>query len=177
MSRACDSIHRDLLMKILQSFLEEDETRMIQVLLTNTELTVRLGMTLSRPFLTNVETSQGESLSPLLFLIYLEAALRELRSLYEESIAEIIYADDVDFVFSDRSALARLLEIAPGKLGKWFLKINSDKTEVVEILRSDTQLIETRRLSKKLGSLLGDREDIMRRKTLAAVALKTFMKN
>ncbi|XP_029653892.1 uncharacterized protein LOC115227110 [Octopus sinensis] len=37
--------------------------------------------------------------------------------------------------------------------------------------------MEKWRLSKKLGSLLGDREDIMRRKLLAAVALKSVMKD
>ncbi|XP_029657695.1 uncharacterized protein LOC115231953 [Octopus sinensis] len=177
MSRAFDSIHRDLLMRVLRSFLDEDAIRMIQVLLAKTDLTVRLGTTSSRSFPTNVGTPQGDSLSPLLFVIYLEAALRELRGLYDKSITEVIYADDVDFVSTDKSALLRLLEIAPDKLGEWFLIMNTDKTDVVDVSRSDTQTMEKWRLSKKLGSLLGDREDIMRRKLLAAVALKSVMKD
>ncbi|XP_029657825.1 uncharacterized protein LOC115232100 [Octopus sinensis] len=103
-------------MRVLKGFLNEDDIRIIRVLLTKTEVTVHFAKTSSRSavlkcgpqdffdsrsFLTNVGTPQNDSFSPLLFVIYLEAALRELRSLYEGPITKIIYADDVDIVSTD----------------------------------------------------------------------------
>ena len=51
--------------------------------------------------LANVGTPQGDSLSPVLFIVYLETALREIREINktEEGIpTEMAYADDVDFI-------------------------------------------------------------------------------
>ena len=53
------------------------------------------------PFLANVVTTQGASLSPILFIVYLETALREIRKINrieEEIPTEMAYADDVDFI-------------------------------------------------------------------------------
>ena len=51
------------------------------------------------------------------------------------------------------------------------LTVNVDKTEKIVIKRGE-RLEEFWRKSKKLGSLLGDEEDILRRKTLARNALR-----
>ena len=53
------------------------------------------------PFLANVGTPQGDSLSPVLFIVYLETALRKIREInrIEEGLpTEKAYADDVDFI-------------------------------------------------------------------------------
>ena len=53
------------------------------------------------PFLANVGTPRGDSLSPVLFIVYLETALREIREInrIEERLpTETAYADDVDFI-------------------------------------------------------------------------------
>ena len=57
------------------------------------------------PFLTNIGTPQGDSLSPVLFIIYLEQALKNVRSTLDSPSNtteadlpnEIVYADDIDF--------------------------------------------------------------------------------
>ena len=52
------------------------------------------------------------------------------------------------------------------------LYVNDSKTEVLEIKRGDKET-ETWRQSTKLGSILGDVEDISRRKQLAVAAFQT----
>ncbi|XP_029654183.1 uncharacterized protein LOC115227525 [Octopus sinensis] len=155
---------------------------MVRALLIDTELTVKIGPVQSRSFKTSIGTPQGDSISPVLFIVYLEAALRDLRKLVKStSITEVIYADDVDFLSHDKSTLEELLNIAPQALEKWFLKVNIEKTEYVTINREANRTDEKGRNSKKVGTLLGDSEDIMRRKMLSTVALNklrtTWLRN
>ncbi|XP_029655747.1 uncharacterized protein LOC115229553 [Octopus sinensis] len=170
MSKAFDCVRRDLLIGVLESFLEVDEVRMIQLLLAKTELLFVLGQSLPGGS-KRMSTRLKEIFSPLLFVIYLEAALRDLRIFYNDSITEIVYADDVDFASDNIDDLIHLLNNFPRMLNKWFLIINTSKTEVTEIKRMDTRIGETWWNVKKLGSLLGDSEDISRRKMLAPAAL------
>eukprot|EP00117_Sycon_ciliatum_P038405 scpid60702/ scgid28546/ len=62
---------------------------------------------------------QGDGLSPVLFTVYLEAALRDLRSVLpprpaadEHLPAETAYADDVDFISTSKAYLDQLLLLA-----------------------------------------------------------------
>ena len=77
------------------------------LLLANTSLTVRFNGILTQPFESNIGSPQGDALSPILFAIYLEYALRQLRingpqrprvDLDTDIPLEAIYADDVDFI-------------------------------------------------------------------------------
>ena len=68
-SKAFDTIRRDLLMSVCESFLDEDELRMIRLLLANTSLSTRVSRTLSKSFDTTIGTPYGDSLSPILFSI------------------------------------------------------------------------------------------------------------
>ena len=74
LSRAFDTIRRDK-----QSFLDEPELRMIRFLLAATSLEPRLSTGDCHAFASTIGTPQCDSLSPVLFTVYLEAALRDLR--------------------------------------------------------------------------------------------------
>ena len=54
-------------------------------------------------FETSIGTPQGDALSPVLFTVYLEIALRkyiEMSQLERSALHQIIcYADDTDFIF------------------------------------------------------------------------------
>ena len=113
MTSAFDTIQRTTMIEILESFLDEDEVRIIRVLLSNTVLEIKTHDVPSDPFTTNIGSPQGDGLSGCLFTIYLEKALRTLRSkldnrqiIQEHCYAtnvekiipdELIYADDADF--------------------------------------------------------------------------------
>ena len=168
MSAAFDTINRD----ILKDIVEEDELRLIQFLLSNTYINTRINNAdINAPFTSNVGTPQGDGLSPVLFTIYLEHALKEVRTVIakpksplEEKIPrEIAYADDVDFVgleYIDIDAVQRTLH-------KFNLKVNIGKTDKASLSKNE----DTWRSTKKVGSLMGDKEDMERRKQLSNAAL------
>ena len=142
LSRAFDTIRRDKLLDTLQSFLGESELRMIRFLLADTSLQPRLSTGDCMAFATTIDTPQGDSLSPVLFTVYLEAALRDLRSRLpmrppEDAVLplDVEYADDTDFISTSRSFLDDIERIAPPCLAEWSLTINGSKTERTSISR------------------------------------------
>ena len=173
MSRAFDTISRTKMMNILRVDvgLEDDELRMCQLLLANTTLQVRLEEVLSNPFKTTIGTPQGDGLSPILFIIYLERALKDVRNkappkpIEDKDIpSEAIYADDTDFISKNAEYLKKLEAIIPNSIGAYDLVANASKWERTKITQdTDDQWKKV----KKLGSLLGDEEDIQRRMHLA----------
>ena len=72
---------RSKLLEILESIVDEDELRMIRVLLSNTTLEIKVNSdeVISVPFHTHIGSQQGDGLSGKLFTIYFEALLRKLR--------------------------------------------------------------------------------------------------
>ncbi|GFS21666.1 very-long-chain enoyl-CoA reductase [Elysia marginata] len=150
MSAAFDTINGKELLTILKEIVEEDELRIIQCLLSETTLDVKVnGSTLETPFTTNIGTPQGDSLSPVLFIIYLENALKDIRSAHNSSQqrahcmpSEIIYADDIDFIGTESISVGDI----ENNLKTHYLKVNLDKTEHT-CVRKDT---EEWKISKKL---------------------------
>ena len=83
---------------------------------------------------------------------------------------ELTYADDCDFITEDIKTKEFIEQQAAPTLQKGNLFVNQDKTEITTLKRENHKN-ETWRTVKKLGSLLGDSEDISNRKKLASVAL------
>ncbi|GFO19390.1 very-long-chain enoyl-coa reductase [Plakobranchus ocellatus] len=80
MSAAFDTINRTKLLEILRDIIDEDELRIIRFLLSETTIDVKInGANDPMPFTTNIGTLQVDSLSPVLFIVYLEHALRDIR--------------------------------------------------------------------------------------------------
>ncbi|KAK3795533.1 hypothetical protein RRG08_036860 [Elysia crispata] len=172
MSAAFDTIDRNQLLNIIATIVNEDELRIIRFLLSNTKIKTRInGATKTNTFISNVGTPQGDSLSPVLFIVYLEHALKEVRTTlprpivkYEKEIPnEIAYADDVDFIGQDYVNINEIQET----LHKYQLKVNTDKTEFTALSKNE----EDWKNAKKVGSLIGDLEDVERRKQLSTAAL------
>ena len=180
LSRAFDTIDRMKLLEILRDFLSLDEIRMVALLLRDTTMQLRFNQVLYKAFETNIGITQGDGLSPLLFNIYLEAAIRDLAkclNLEEELVKVLVaYADDADFR-TEHIYLIDLLEAkAPAILKKWNLQMNLSKSEFTHVEKRSSRTDEHWRNVKKLGSLLGDTEDVLRRKNLARAALSRMWK-
>ncbi|OWY97257.1 Endonuclease Reverse transcriptase, partial [Phytophthora megakarya] len=171
LSRAFDTVNRDKLLSVLEDIVNNDEMRLIRLLLRGTNLSLRLdNSTLLSPFESNT------------------AALRDLASELgtdHDLLADmIVYADDADFVCRQPEIAALIEAQAPAILAKWSLQMNTTKTEHTEILRSPTacstrisrKIHEAWRNTRKLGSLLGDTEDLSRRKNLASAAFHRLWK-
>ena len=142
MSRAFDTIDRAKLMTILKDEvqLDDDELRMCLSLLANTQLKVKIDEILSDSFATTIGTPQGDGLSPILFAVYLESALRQVRKeagpRRNEDAGlplEAIYADNVDFMSKCPSYLQQLEALIPPNIGHYSLIANASKWERTEI--------------------------------------------
>ena len=180
MSKAFDTISRVRLIDILSTVIDHDELHIIQCLLTDTTIKVKLNNILSQPLVTHNGTPQGDSLSPVLFTVYLEAALRLIRERLSPRPAldiqlqlpnETAYADDVDFISTSLQYLHDNQPILSSSLAEYNLKMNEAKTEYTTIKREKDRVDERWRNTVKLGSMLGVEEDISRRKRLATCAL------
>ena len=147
LSQAFDTICHDKLLEVLQSFLDEPELRMIRFLLAATSLEPRLSTGDCHAFASTIGTPQVHSLSPVLSKVYLEAALRDLRSCLPprppadtKLPLDVEYADDIDFISYSRPYLNEIERIAPACLAEWSLQINAAKTERTSVSRQVDQL-------------------------------------
>jgi|GEM_PF-4699558 len=199
MSKAFDSVNRNTLLQDLKNYIQPDELHIISILLHDVDLTVRCGKTKGEKFSTNKGIPQGDSLSPVLFTLYLSRALaieQDERQTYEHSYAKAYcqnlqnipielegheysknkrdnfsidqqFADDIGWASTSNDDIDFIKNTVPEKLQERHLKINEDKTEEYEIKRDGN---ENWKKCIYLGSMLGNEEDINRRKQLAMTA-------
>ena len=66
-------------------------------------------------FMTNIEFSQSDALSPVLFTVYLEACMKQIRLTYPADTYELIYADEVNFISTDSIKIDEIEE----RLRRW----------------------------------------------------------
>ena len=153
MSAAFDTIDRATLLNILETIIEEDELRLVRFLPSNTCLIIRIGGTKEEnKFTSNIGTPQGDSLSPILFVVYLENALKEVRPLLPQPVTEsektipneIAYADDVDFIARERIDVTQIYRV----LKRYNLEVNVDKTEYTIMDRNESSWKSTKKKSE-----------------------------
>ncbi len=196
MSRAFDTIKRSKTLDVLhQAGCNDDELRLVRLLLADTRLKVRVKMAHSAEFETTIGSPQGDGLSPVLFTCYLAAALSSVR---ESSTRpnppisslgmplEMEYADDVDFIDEEKQPLEDLLPTAAEQLKDVNLFMNKAKTEFTHVLLADTQEVdeddvplrgkEKWRKSRILGSLLCSSTDITARCIMGNIAFHSYWK-
>ena len=167
MSKAFDTISRPKLLTVMSDITGPDEVCLIHHPLYNTSISVKIGSSLTLPFYsTIIGTPQGDGLSPVLYICYLEAALQECRTcLPPRPIADMTlphetsYADDISLYSTSKQWLDASLPLIANGLDKWSLCVNKEKTEWIRVTSASKEY----RVSKQLGSLLGEEEDVRRR--------------
>ena len=196
MSKAFDTIDRSRLLNILNARgISEDNDTLIKILLSNTSLQVKQGKNIAREFKTNRKVPQDNGLSPILFTLYLDEALKKIDrkidqpntinepstiALHDHDFAKryrsclrshLEYADDVDFLCDSEEEAKEILQIAKNVLMKYNLTINEAKTEIIKYTK-DADL----RKVKKRGTILVEVAEFKRRKQLAALAMIRYQK-
>ena len=158
------------------------ELRLIRALLAETTLMAKIQGQLGKRFTTLMGIPQGDALSPVLFVVYLEAAMREVRALFStqgvgcyvssdwfNDVMEAAYADDVDFICVEESRLQERLDKVIAVFVKYNLKVNETKTEKISIDK-DMRLTGY----KKLGSHVDPGTDLRMRITKANAAFHSL---
>ena len=191
MSSAFDTIDREELLTVLKSFINNDELRMCRLLLSKTTMKLRFGSHEEEIFKSNKGSQQGDAISGVFFNVAFENALKDLRAeirkvnTYSEHDyskksnlpEEMVYADDGDFPNEDTQLDLKIQQLAKPILGKHNLVVNDDKWEKTTIKRSNKKEDEEEwRNTKKLGSLLGDYQDMKRRILLSNIAMQSVEK-
>ena len=183
MSKAFDCINRTMLLDTLRHIIEPSEHQMITSILTDTNLTARIANTYGEKFETTIGVPQGDALSPhspILFTIYLEAAFREFREQHPREAddlfnEDIFYADDTDLVKEGNIEEEKKREIVQAlseTLGRWNLKVNTEKTEYITIQRNTMKEVGTR----KLGNLISSEKDTKSRIAFAETCFNSLNK-
>ena len=141
LSRALETVNRDILLSVLKTHIDDDEIRPIRQLLRDIILSLRLGNRLLSPFESNTGTTQGDSLSPVLFVVYLRAALRVLARQLDvphNLLADmIVYADDADFVCWSAEIVTLIKTEASAVLAKWQDRTHHSTTQPNRAVQSD----------------------------------------
>jgi hypothetical protein len=129
LEKAFDRIPRQVIWWAMRKVgVEEWLIRTVQSMYSNVRSRVRVGEGFSDEFQVKVGVHQGSVLSPLLFIIVLEALSREFRS---GCPWELLYADDLAIVDKSLEALTeRLSSWKAGMEGKG-LRVNMKKTKVM----------------------------------------------
>jgi exonuclease III len=174
LSKAFDCIDRTKLMNVVSSIVSEDNYRIIKYLMSETTLQARIRNKSGNSFSTSIGTPQGDGLSPLLFVVYLEAALRSFRLAPNLNFRfdETAYADDQDFICANQESNEIIINTLPAYLQDWNLQVNKDKTERHRIHRESIKQLS----AKKLGSRLTDTEDLKFRSIQAQAAMAQLYK-
>ena len=176
LSKAFDCINREELLDLLRTLIPDSEFRIAQYLLSNTTLTTRIQGQLGKTFTTTIGTPQGDALSPILFNLYLEMALRRHKSNlpvpYTDTHSITSYADDTDFISSNYTDHFVTSVSLPPNLRTLNLLMNSDKTEHIALNRTSCPSLTNR----KLGSKLGNKSDVSYRILQSNTAFSTLWK-
>ena len=161
LSTAFDSMLRGELLHIFEEnklAKDEDEMRMLQYLLSNTNLRVKVNQDIGEVFDTNVGTPQGDALSPILFIVYLEHIMRQINQHHvirnRREDFTIHFADDTKFLHHDRQleelhqdqvvadcecnkcAQFHLQQVLPVEFMRYNMKMNVEKTKFGNLQRA-----------------------------------------
>ena len=129
LEKAFDRVPRDVVWWAMRKLgVDEWLINIVKAMYTNSRSRVRINDGFSEEFCIKVGVHQGSVLSPLLFIIVLEALSREMRSGCPE---ELLYADDLALVSETIEGLKGKLESWKQVLESGGLRVNLGKTKVM----------------------------------------------
>ena len=160
LSRAFDTVNRGKLLGACKAVANDDEIRMIWLLLADTSLSVAVGPCISELVDTNIGVPQGDGASPTLFTVYLEDSLRLLRPNLPPPTPGpavlppmTLFADDVDYCDWSEQHLERCLDITESTFRERDLVINKTKTERIRVFLAPLHICDRCGVEADLGTI------------------------
>ena len=144
MTAAFNTIRRGTTIRLLDDAgCSRDDIRLVQYLLSNTRLTVRVNTSLSTQFNCNLGAFQGDSLSGKLFTLNLAGGLYHIRAVCSDirpnppishlnMPMESEYSDDAEFLDTSKSNIEAIFTISTKILEEWSLFVN-DKSVFTKV--------------------------------------------
>ena len=196
MSSAFNTIRRRTTVNLLDAAgCSRDDLRLVQYLMANTTLVVRVNSTNSEVFEYNIGASQGDSAAAKLFTLNLAGGLMHIRAVLPSRpnppIAdnhmplESDYSDDNEHISEDMEELQHIFHTSKNILKDWSLFVN-DKTKFTRVYLEEAGVCdqwnnelrgnEEWRNEMLLGSKLGSEEDVKNRINKANTAFWSFDK-
>ena len=172
--KAFDSVHRESLWSILKLYgIPQKICNVIKALYFDTECTIRLGGTTSKPFSIETGVRQGCVLSPFLFSLLIDYTMRRLeRNGYGIKISEdkylfdLDFADDIALICDKETDLQSCTNDLVSQAQRVGLRLNAKKCEVMsnmEIamdLKINNETVKNTHYFTYLGSKINDRGDV-----------------
>ena len=129
LEKAFDRVPREVIWWSLRKLgVEEWLVKLVQAMYSNARSQVRVGDEYSEMFDVKVGVHQGSVLSPLLFIIVLEALSRSFRS---SCLYELLYADDLAIIASSKEELLERLKQWKDGMEAKGLRVNMKKTKIM----------------------------------------------
>ncbi len=167
--KAFDSINKEVTWAVLRSY--GVGRRLVEILKDigeRTEMAVRIGHELGSWFRMETGTKQGDPVSPIIFITYLERVMDRNQnketgfSVQGHKINNLRFADDIDLIEEERDELQESVKILNEEGRRAGLRINLRKTktmvfgskEMKNTITIDGQLIENVESFVYLGSLI-----------------------
>ena len=139
LEKAFDRVPRSVVWWALRKLgVEEWLVRAVQAMYRGAVSKVRVGNELSEEFSVQVGVHQGSVLSPLLFIIVLQAITEEFKT---GCPWELLYADDLVLISESLEDLEKKFQTWKQNLESRGLKVNLGKTKVLVSRKEDKTLI------------------------------------
>lgn len=143
-AKAFDSVNHPLLWhKLLKLGIHGTFYRMCKAMYSGIQSCVRVGnYGYTNWFPIEAGVRQGDNMSPILFALYIEDLIRDIKSLRcgvqvgEDNIGILLYADDILLLSDSEHGLQTMLNTLAEWCSCWKLNINMDKTRIVHFRRS-----------------------------------------
>lgn len=149
LEKAFDRIHKEQIWKALgKRMIDKRTIEILKSMYRNNTNIVRTNNEESREFVTEIRVKQGCVLSPLLFSIVLDEAIKNAKKkmktlklgywqMEQTEINELMFADDMAIVSDSEKNLQHNLEVLEKELQKINLKINIVKTKSMVVSREN----------------------------------------
>jgi Reverse transcriptase (RNA-dependent DNA polymerase)/Endonuclease-reverse transcriptase/Domain of unknown function (DUF6451) len=136
--KAFDTIKHKIIWATLKSYgVETKMITLLQNIYEKSQSAVRIGDDYGEWFQTDVGTRQGDPLSPLLFITYLERVMDQVRqntcgiNIGGVMINNLRFADDIDLIDEDVSSLQRQFDLTKSAAEQSGLILNTNKTKTM----------------------------------------------